>query len=67
MCCSVGWLFVYHSLSRLSSLAFSVHQKSAYVTVSSDPDARRIQCCMVLHCSEMMVLMRRALFFTHDI
>jgi len=29
----VGWLF-YQGLSRLDSLAFSVHQKSAYVTAS---------------------------------
>jgi len=32
-CFCVGWLF-YQSLSRLDSLALSVHQKSTYVTVS---------------------------------
>jgi len=41
--------------------------KNAYVTASSDPGLHRIRCCMVLHHSEVMVLMCRALFFTYQI
>ena len=33
MCCCFGWLF-YQGLSGLDSLAFGVHQKSAYVAAS---------------------------------
>jgi len=55
------------SLSRLGSLVFSVYQKSAYVTASSDPGFHTTQCCTVLHCSKVMVFMCCALFFTHDI
>jgi len=61
----VGWLF-YQSLSRLGSLAFSVHQESANVTASSDKGLRRIRCCAVFHRSAVVVLMRRALFFTYS-
>ena len=38
--------------------------KSTYVTASSNPGLCRIRCCMVFHRSEVMVLIRRALFFT---
>jgi len=64
-CCCVGWLF-YQSLSKLGNLAFSVHQKRAYITMSSNPGLRIIRCYMVLHYSEVMVLIHRALFFTYS-
>ena len=47
----------------LGSLAFSVHQKSAFITGSIDPDWHRIQCFALLHRSEVMILTRCALFF----
>jgi len=54
------------SLSRLGSLAFSMHKKSAYVSASSDPGLCRIRCCTVLHRSEVMLLMHCVSFFTYS-
>ena len=37
-----------------------MHEKSAYVTASSDPGLRRIRCCTVLHRSEVMISLSNA-------
>ena len=59
---------IYQPYSRLDSLVFSMHHKSAYVTASSDPGLHTTRCCTVLHHSEVMILMHHALFFlTYDI
>jgi len=44
--------FIKVSLARLHSFAFSLYQKSAYVTASSDTSLRRIRRCTVLRRSE---------------
>jgi len=43
-----------------------VHQKSSFITVSSEPILCRIRCCMVLCHSDVMVLMHHALYFTYS-
>ena len=40
-----------------SMITSGVHQKRAYVTASSYPGLCRIWCCVVVHCSEVKVLM----------